>query len=142
MKDFRNSVLNFSWRTDREDLAGVARPAFAVDPSTPAVTVAKMAALNDVSIVAIQGHDRKTLGFFLPDYLAELLPDHDLPRRGGVSFAPDAGLAEMIEAIDAAGLEFHSELVNVAPNLRRCPTGHLVMGAYCQTHKVQTQPWQ
>lgn len=141
MKDFRNPVLNFSWQTHRGVPEGVVPPTIAVDPSTPAVDVAKMAALTGASIVAIQGSDKTTLGFFLPDYLAEALPDHDLPRRHGVLFGPDAGLAEMIEAIDAAGVEFHSEFVNIVPNLRRCPKGHLVMGAYCQTHKAKTEPW-
>lgn len=137
----QNPVLNFSWRTNRADLPGVKGPVVEIDSSLPAVEAARIAARDSLTILVVRDRNQQTLGVFLPDYLKQALPGHPLTKAIGVDLDESADLAEMIEAIDAANLDFHSELVNVVPNLRLCPEGHLVAAHFCQTHGKLTSPY-
>lgn len=141
MGSFANPVLNFTWQTDLKELPGIDGSIVEVDAALPAVDAARLARNREVSVLAVREAGGAHRGFFLPDYLVEVLPDHHLPKSRGVSLGDTADLATMIAAIDDAGLEFHSEMVNLAPNVRRCPRGHLVLTAYCSTHAVPTEEW-
>ena len=137
----QNPVLNFSWRTSLADLPGVKGPVVEIDPSLPAVEAARIAGKDPMTILVVRDQNQQTLGVFLPDYLKQALPGHPLNTAAGGDLDESADLADMIEAIDAADVDFHSELVNIVPNLRLCPEGHLVAAHFCQTHGKLTSPY-
>lgn len=130
-----NNVLNFSLhlRDDkpfplplrRQDRVGI------VEASTHAVDAAILAEQKKYRALIVVDHDRP-VGVFFPEHLAKVLPGHHL-----VPFAA-AGLevSEIIRRLDAAGVDFHSEQVNIY--IWTCPAGHVTDGNPCPDHGLPT----
>lgn len=97
-----------------------------------------MAEEEGYEILLVQEGDRPEAIFF-PGYLRDLLPRHSLGEAAGVERG--MALSDIIEQIDEAGIDFHSEQVNYYPTLRMCPEGHITSDDPCPRHAISTSPY-
>jgi hypothetical protein len=131
-----NNVLNFSWKppgpiTLHHDLK------VGIVPSTlSAVEAAEIAERNGWDVLLVTD-DGAPAGAFFHEYLSDFLPGH-APLTNRVTIVPGTPLPQMIQLIDAAGIDFHSELVNINPDLRKCPAGHITSENPCPRHGMPT----
>lgn len=109
-----------------------------VDISVTAQEAARLAEERGYEVLIVREGDRPEAVFF-PGYLRDLLPHHPLGEEAGVE--DNMSLAEIIEQIDAADIDFHSERVNYYPSLRMCPEGHITSDDPCPRHSISTSPY-
>jgi hypothetical protein len=132
-----NTVLNFSWQgplVQRPELRSAI-----VSPTTPASFAADFAELNALDLLVVRDRDWNVHGLFFPEYLRE-----HLPSNGRLSnlVLPDGSLSEVISHIGIYLPDFHSEMVNIHPNVRLCPIGpHVTSYDPCNKHRVSTKPY-
>lgn len=135
-----NPVLNFSFLFEPDSTLKLDtdwRVAIVPEMLT-AEAAAELAEANGYDVLIVQAPGG-TRGLFFKDYLRDLLPGHD--KAGPIlQDAPSVpqSLADMIREIDLGIADFHSELVNYYPTLRKCPKGHVTSGNPCARHSLKT----
>ena len=110
----------------------------AVDIRSTAQEAARVAEEGGYEILVVQEGDRPEAIFF-PGYLRDVLPRHALGQAAGVK--QGMALSDIIEQIDEAGIDFHSERVNYYPVFRMCPEGHITSEDPCPRHHTSTSPY-
>jgi hypothetical protein len=86
------------------------------------------------------------VGLFFPEYLKQILHSNeaDIVYRYNLKALPaeNISLVEIIEQIDAQNIDFHSELVNVSPNIWKCRSGvgHITFSNPCPIHNTMADP--
>src|SRR5689334_23163194 len=134
-----NNVLNFSWRLPGPIALHPDLSVGVVPSRVSAVLAAEIAERNgfDVLLVTEKG---APVGAFFRDYLLDILPTHHLVLSSG-GVGQNMTLPEMIRTMDDRGVDFHSELVNLTPDLWKCPAGHITKGNPCPRHGTPTTPY-
>lgn len=139
-----NQVINFALYLDAavsnrlESFKAPNMRVGAVNVRTTAQEAARMAEEEGYEILVVQEGGRPEAIFF-PGYLRDLLPRHSLGEAAGVERG--MALSDIIEQIDEAGIDFHSEQVNYYPTLRMCPEGHITSDDPCPRHAISTSPY-
>jgi hypothetical protein len=131
------TVLNFSWQgplVQRPELRSAV-----VLPTIPAGLAADFAELNSLDVLVVRDRLWNVHGLFFPEYLHEHLPSNDKLSN---LVLPKGSLSEVISHIELYLPDFHSESVNIHPNVRVCPIGpHITSGDPCDKHHVPTSPY-
>jgi hypothetical protein len=137
----QNFSLNLSDAAVRSKIADFTRGNLrvgTVDVSVSAQEAARLSEKEGYEVLIVRGGD-SPMAVFFPGYLRDLLPSHPVGQDAGME--GDMLLSEIIERIDAAGIDFHSEQVNYYPSLRMCPEGHITSDDPCPRHAKSTAPY-
>jgi hypothetical protein len=131
-----NTVLNFSYHGVKTVAAGLRS---AVVPSDmPATMAATLAEMNSFDVLFVQDASGETKGTFFPDFLRE----HLLVNPATAHLLVAQPLPDMIQTVGFHLPDFHSELVNIQPDLRVCRIGpHVSASNPCKTHHIPTDPY-
>lgn len=137
----KNSVLNFSLMRPKEVPRNL--PLIEVDASLSAEQATTLAESGNYKVIVVKDHG-DVVGLLFPEYLLRILPTHHrVVNARGKGLSPGLNLVQMIRQIDADEIDFHSETVNIQPDIWICSGGggHIAPGSPCPEHNIPATPY-